>query len=174
MSSDNYKYKLAVIGGIGSGKSTLINSLTKSFPNSEYVNYDSVAKEILNKLESSEIQNLNNSEVFENPQKLAELENKLHPLVYKQALEVNSNSDLEIHEIPVLAESERSWPANLYSFFDYCLVLQVNKQERLNRLKNSRFGSFDVEKRINLQVTDSKRVAAAKKVSKIVVGLWNR
>jgi dephospho-CoA kinase len=97
--------------------------------------------------------------VFQNPEKLKELESIVHPLVRSRAAELLSSlpsSAMVIYTVPLLVEAQVALP------FDAIVSVEAPEAERVRRLVSSRGMSEDQAKaRIKSQATPLERAARA-------------
>lgn len=152
--------KIAITGGIGSGKST-VSKIIKEEGYSVFSCDEIYAELLCDKSFSESIKELFGPEIFENNlldrKKLSEIVfndaaalqklNKLaHPAVIKCAIQKMEGLYLSFCEVPLLFEN------GFESLFDGVIVIQRNKQDRINSvvLRDDLIGE-EVEKRINAQ-----------------------
>jgi len=172
-------YKVGIIGGIGSGKSTVAEYFTKL--GIKVVDADIIVRElttrssILNKIKKCfgkpALKNDGNLDrnylrkiIFKNYIKKKWLENLLHPLVY-QELERQANqakSPYCILVIPLLIESPPS-----HKLLDRILLIDSSKKLQLERsIKRDKTNSSMIKAIINSQATNQKRLQIADDVIK--------
>ncbi len=163
---------VGVTGGIGSGKSTVINSFKKLGEIAVYI-ADEEAKKLMNtsevickkliklfgedaykdsQLNRAFIANI----VFSDKEKLKKLNEAVHPEVYKHLqsfISENASKDYILYENAILFEN------NSDSFCDYIITVTANIETRIQRVKQrDNVTSEDVKKRMNNQWSDQKKV----------------
>ncbi len=142
--------KLAITGGIGSGKTTVLNWFkSKLIPtiNADKISHDLVAKgqkglqTIVDYFGESILDNsgeLNRSYmrqlIFTNPDAKSTLENILHPLIQQETKKQLTQLETEKHplavvEIPLLAETGRP------DYIDIVWAIDCSPKTQLNRVK---------------------------------------
>ena len=155
------KMKIAITGGIGSGKSTVLQYIKDmGYP---VFSCDEIYKEVIetktyieavqNRFPSvvidGKIQRKDLSDiVFHNPAALAVLNKIAHPLIMKELLKQMQACDNEIvfAEVPLLFEGE------FEALFDKVIILKRDNQERISSVqKRDGLTSTEVEQRINVQ-----------------------
>lgn len=97
--------------------------------------------------------------VFSNPEKLAELEAIVHPLVKQRARELIAavpETAIVIYTVPLLVEAQAELP------FDAVVTIEASEDERVKRLVKSR-GMTEIEalSRIRAQATPLERATRA-------------
>ena len=166
--------KVGLTGGIGSGKSTVSNILA-SYGFSVY-NSDNRAKWLMNNndnLKSNIISIFGNSsyfnnslnskyissKVFNDPLKLKELNNLVHPLVskdFKNWLSNKNSNDIIFKEAAILIESEA------YKELDKIIVISCPENIRIQRvLKRDGYTLESVQRRIQNQLSEIERIKYA-------------
>lgn len=153
---------IGVTGGVGSGKTTVLNEIKKIKPNCKLLLTDDIAKsqheigspiynkivelfskDILNKDKTINKNKLSNI-IFNDKEKLFELNKIIHPFVedyVKNYIEENKDS-LIILESAILIES------NLAKYCDNIIYVYVPKEIRMERLKLNR--NYSNEKILNI------------------------
>ena len=158
--------KIAITGGIGSGKSTVCNLLKQQgYP---VFSCDEIYREIMkspNYIQSVErifpsaVQNgkidktVLSSLVFSNPDKLKTLNRIAHPLVMKRLLaEMNESQEPVVFaEVPLLFEG------NFQNLFDGCLIVRRRKADRIQSVqKRDGLSKEEILSRIQNQVNHCK------------------
>lgn len=131
--------KIAITGGIGSGKTTLINFLKEKF-NIKIISVDNIVHEIIEepKIKEYLINNYQTTDrkiisniIFESndPFKLLYLENIVNEYFYPKLQKIfNENNNL-IVEVPLLYEK------GLHVLFDNIIVVNANLENRIDRIK---------------------------------------
>lgn len=155
------KKKIAITGGIGSGKSTVLHILGEmGYP---IFSCDEIYREIIDapeyiqkisaafpecikegKIDRKLLSNI----VFENCETLAKLNAIAHPLIMQRLLEKMDNcaSEKVFAEVPLLFEG------NYENLFDKVIVIYRNKDKRIESVVNRDQISFgSVKKRISTQ-----------------------
>ena len=159
--------KVVITGTIGSGKSYVSNILKTSY-NLPVLDVDMVAKEVRNhQAKDTIIQHfgdeiVTNGEidpkklgaiVFQNDQKLKELESMIHPLVYEEMLEFFHSHEyypLVIVEHPLVFEL--GWEKE----FDEVWLITCDPEVAIERLTNNRGYSREEANRILSKQEDNK------------------
>lgn len=153
--------KIAVTGGIGSGKSTVMKIIAgKGYPIfscDEIYSQLTSDRDFLNILRHSFGDILNSdgtldrkklSEiVFNNPAKLAELDKITHPAIYKEMFRMADEAGgICFCEVPLLFESGAE------SLFDGVIIVMRNEEQRIKSVaKRDKLLEQDVKKRISNQ-----------------------
>ena len=155
------KKKIAITGGIGSGKSTVLHILGEmGYP---IFSCDEIYREIIDapeyiqkisaafpecikegKIDRKLLSNI----VFENCETLAKLNAIAHPLIMQRLLEKMDNcaSEKVFAEVPLLFEG------NYENLFDKVIVIYRNKDKRIESVVNrDQISSGSVKKRISTQ-----------------------
>ena len=152
--------KIAVTGGIGSGKSTVLNFLREL--GFKVISLDNVYKQLLKesdfkKLIAAEFGNVFSSDgsldrnklaemVFSDSEKLIKLNNLTHPLIYKRAFEQAQNFKLCFFEVPLLFEEGGE------SKFDEVIVIVRDTENRIKSVElRDNLSEDEVKIRINRQ-----------------------
>lgn len=153
--------KIAVTGGIGSGKSTVMKIIAgKGYPifscdeiysqltsDSDFLNilrhsFGDILKSdgTLDRKKLSEI-------VFNNPAKLAELDKITHPAIYKEMFRMADEAGgICFCEVPLLFESGAE------SLFDGVIIVMRNEEQRIKSVTaRDKLPEQDVKKRISNQ-----------------------
>lgn len=157
------KLKIAVTGGIGSGKSTVMEMLKNAGYNT--ISCDVIAKNLfddkevklaLSRIFPDAVRSINlpvdrkkiSDQVFADKEKLKELNQLTHPLIVKKALEEADNfGGISFIEVPLLFEGE------FVSLFDSVIVVKRDKKARVESvIKRSNLTESEVLARINNQV----------------------
>lgn len=153
--------KIAVTGGIGSGKSTVMKIIAgKGYPIfscDEIYSQLTSDRDFLNILRHSFGDILNSdgtldrkklSEiVFNNPAKLAELDKITHPAIYKEMFRMADEAGgICFCEVPLLFESRAE------SLFDGVIIVMRNEEQRIKSVTaRDKLPEQDVKKRISNQ-----------------------
>lgn len=153
---------IGVTGGVGSGKTTVLNEIKKIKPNCKLLLTDDIAKsqhnigspvynkivELFSKTILNEDETINKNKlsniIFNDKEKLFELNKIIHPFVedyVKNYIEENKDS-LIILESAILIES------NLAKYCDNIIYVYVPKEIRMERLKLNR--NYSNEKILNI------------------------
>ena len=164
----NGKLKIAITGGIGSGKSAFSNFiLDENYP---VINVDVVSKEIL--LSDKEVRSKVEKEfgkesfinreinkkflaekIFSNPQNVIKINSIVHPKVIEK-VNILITEKLEDSDI-VFAEAALIYEAEMDKYFDYVVLITAEDKLRLDR--KVRFDNFSKEqflKRDENQIPD--------------------
>lgn len=155
--------KIAVTGGIGSGKSLAIKALSDSGYST--VSCDEIAKNLYDKMEvraklkllfpnavSKDLSFVDrkaiSDEVFCDKAKLKALNDLTHPLIVKEAIELaETNGGLNFIEVPLLFEG------GFEKLFDGVLVVKRSKEKRIESVKlRSSLSEEEIVARMNNQV----------------------
>lgn len=153
--------KIAVTGGIGSGKSTVMKIIAEKgypiFSCDEIYSQLTSDRDFLNNLRHSFGDILNSdgtldrkklSEiVFNNPAKLAELDKITHPAIYKEMFRMADEAGgICFCEVPLLFESGAE------SLFDGVIIVMRNEEQRIKSVTaRDKLPEQDVKKRISNQ-----------------------
>jgi len=157
---------IALTGGIASGKSTVLEMLSKKFP---VIDSDAIVAELYkNKRVCSKIKNelgtCDKKElsgiVFNNKNKRTLLEKILHPLVLKEIKSQlkrlkKQNKKIAFVDVPLLFESGSE------KKFDYTLCVCCTKSQQIERLHKKGFSRRDALMRINSQMLLKKKIKYA-------------
>lgn len=165
------KIKIAITGGIGSGKSSVSDYLEKKgYP---VLRADLIAKEMMaqnadiKKLiikefgeESYEGDRLNTkfiaANVFNNEDNVLKINAIVHPPVMERIDNI-SNELFQKHNI-VFIETALVYEANLEDFFDYILLVFADEKQRIQRVINRENISEDeVRARMHHQIPDEEK-----------------
>lgn len=165
------KIKIAITGGIGSGKSSVSDYLEKKgYP---VLRADLIAKEMMaqnadiKKLiikefgeESYEGDRLNTkfiaANVFNNEDNVLKINAIVHPPVMERIDNI-SNELFQKHNI-VFIETALVYEANLEDFFDYILLVLADEKQRIQRVINRENISEDeVRARMHHQIPDEEK-----------------
>lgn len=166
--------KIGLTGGIGSGKSTVAQYFAElGVP---IIDADRIAHELLEQNSSIRNQlveyfgkNLLDSQqnidrrklraiVFDDPQKLAWLENLLHPLIEKEMLKRSKEIKYPycIFVIPLLLEKQKEY------LVDRVLIVNITQQKQIERAaRRDKTADKEVKKIIAVQVNPQQRLTAA-------------
>ncbi|MBO5738060.1 dephospho-CoA kinase [bacterium] len=152
--------KIAIVGNIASGKSTVENFIkAKGY---KVYDTDKIAHKILT-LNKNVIDEFGTNEraklakiVFSEPEKLKKLEEIIHPLVKKEILSIfENNFNIVFISVPQLFE------AGFESLFDKIIYVTAEKNIRKNRLiKRNNYTEEEALKRIEAQNEDNKKEKA--------------
>lgn len=163
---------IGITGGIGSGKSTVVDRF-KSLGNIAVYIADVEAKNLMNTssvIKSKLIELFGNESykdnklnkefiakiVFSNKEKLNQLNEIVHPEVYKHLINFikkNALKDYILYENAILFEN------NSDSFCDYIITVTASESTRINRvIARDNVSELDVKNRINNQWKESKKV----------------
>ncbi len=160
--------KVAVTGGIGSGKSTLIKILSElgylTISCDDEIKKMYQEKEIVDNLKTMFPEAVENGElnktiiskiVFEKKERLKKLNGYMHPIVLKRCFErANSESKngVAFIEVPLLFEG------GLENQFDKVIVVLRDKEQRIESVVNrSKLNREEIEERINNQIDYDKK-----------------
>lgn len=165
------KLKIAVTGGIGSGKSTVCDFIkSEGFP---VIYADDISKEILSSEKSiqkkiikefgeeSFIDDKPNVEflseiVFSDPQKVKNINSILHPPTIKK-IEKLCEKFLQQNNL-VFVEAALIYEAEMEDLFDYILLVAAPEEDRINRtMKSKGLDHSEVVKRIKNQLPEEKK-----------------
>ena len=166
--------RVALTGGIASGKSTVANELARR--GAVIIDADELAREVVEpgtpglaaivrrfgdgvlaggQLDRAALAKI----VFADPQARRDLEGIIHPAVRRRAAELEAavpHTSVIVHMIPLLVETGQE------SDFDLCVVVDVDYQTQLERLMaRGPMSREEAESRIAAQATREQRLAAA-------------
>jgi dephospho-CoA kinase len=169
------KLKVAVTGGIGSGKSSLCNV----FKNHGYaiLSSDLTAKEIM--IHNAEVKKqiikcfgkesyisdkLNiqhlSKEVFSNPEKTIQINSIVHPATIRE-IQKQIEKEFEKKDI-VFVESALIYEAKIHKNFDFVILVYSDDNEKITRVtKRDNVNPDSVIARINNQIPDEKKKTRA-------------
>lgn len=153
----------AVTGGIGSGKSTVMEYISslgyKTISCDEEINNlykEESVKKVLADIFPTAVRDdvIDRKEIariiFNDKEKLTELENYIHPLVMERCIKLareNNQQKIAFIEVPLLFES------NLESLFDGVIIVVRDKKERIESVKmRSNLTENEIIDRIKNQV----------------------
>jgi dephospho-CoA kinase len=164
---------VALTGGIGSGKSLAGEYFSRL--GAIVVDSDQLARDVIERgtpgfdevltrfgddiLTNGEIDRKKlGSIVFSNPAQLAELEAITHPRIqaaFAEVVESAGESDIVINQIPLLVETGG------VDRFDRVVVILSDLENRVKRLQARGLTNQEINRRINVQVSDEERVEVA-------------
>ncbi|MCX6170598.1 MAG: dephospho-CoA kinase [Ignavibacteriales bacterium] len=169
------KLKIAVTGGIGSGKSLVTTIIEKSgYP---VIRSDEVAKELMRKDEaikrkiikefgppSYNEKGLNTKylaeNIFTHPQKVEKINSIVHPPTINKIEELTSQ--LFLKSKIVFVESALIYEANIQDWFDYVILIYADEATRIARvMKRETITQEDLRNRIGSQISDEQKKGAA-------------
>jgi dephospho-CoA kinase len=165
--------KVAVTGGIGSGKSAVGEILEEL--GAVIVDADELARTVIERgnsgydqvlaafgdevLTSGEIDRAKLAGlVFSDPELRKKLEGIIHPLVREAAEEIMKSApsgSVVVNEIPLLFET------NGAKRFDFVIAVQTPMELRIERLSQRGMKLYEIEKRIAVQASDQERASIA-------------
>ncbi len=165
--------KVAVTGGIGSGKSAVGEILEEL--GAVIVDADELARTVIERgnsgydqvlaafgdeiLTSGEIDRAKLAGlVFSDPELRKKLEGIIHPLVREAAEEIMKSApsgSVVVNEIPLLFET------NGAKRFDFVIAVQTPMELRIERLSQRGMKLYEIEKRIAAQASDQERASIA-------------
>ncbi len=165
--------KVAVTGGIGSGKSAVGEILEEL--GAVIVDADELARTVVERgnsgydqviatfgdevLTSGEIDRAKLADlVFSDPELRKKLEGIIHPLVREAAEEIMKSApsgSVVVNEIPLLFET------NGAKRFDFVIAVQTPMELRIERLSQRGMKLYEIEKRIAAQASDQERASIA-------------
>jgi dephospho-CoA kinase len=169
------KLKIAITGGIGSGKSS-VSKIVESF-GFPVIKADDVAKELMLKDESVKKKIIKSfgkesftekginskylaDSVFSNKDKVEKINSIIHPPTVKK-IEAISKKLFEKHNL-VFVESALVYEAKIQKLFDYVILIYTEEEIRISRkIENDRMNRLDVEKRMSFQIPDEKKTDRA-------------
>lgn len=151
--------KIAVTGGIGSGKTTVCNILNRlgyKVVSCDEV-YKQISDEVLVTVLKDEFPNvidgviINKKKlaetVFKDEVKLKKLNSLTHPLIMKKVFKVMDEQNILFAEVPLLFESGYD------KYFDKIIVVKRDLQQRIDSIiKRDNLSKADIKKRINSQI----------------------
>ncbi len=165
--------KVAVTGGIGSGKSA-VGAILEEL-GAVIVDADELARTVIERgnsgydqvlaafgdeiLTSGEIDRAKLAGlVFSDPELRKKLEGIIHPLVREAAEEIMKSApsgSVVVNEIPLLFET------NGAKRFDFVIAVQTPMELRIERLSQRGMKLYEIEKRIAVQASDQERASIA-------------
>ena len=169
------KLKIAITGGIGSGKSS-VSKIVESF-GFPVIKADDVAKELMLKDESVKKKIIKSfgkesftekgintkylaDNVFSNKDKVEKINSIIHPPTIKKIEEI-SKKLFEKHNL-VFVESALVYEAKIQKLFDYVILIYAEEEIRIARkIENDSMKRLDVEKRMSFQILDEKKTDRA-------------
>lgn len=151
--------KIAVTGGIGSGKTTVCNILNRlgyKVVSCDEV-YKQISDEVLVTVLKDEFPNvidgviINKKKlaetVFKDEVKLKKLNSLTHPLIMEKVFKVMGEQNILFAEVPLLFESGYD------KYFDKIIVVKRDLQQRIDSIiKRDNLSKADIKKRINSQI----------------------
>ena len=164
---------IALTGGIGSGKSSAGSLLARL--GAIYISADQLARDVLERGEEGYNQvvaqfgdeiltngainrNILAEIVFKDSNKRSLIEKITHPLIQKRFTEICKSlpdSSVVVYEIPLLAENTEN--ADRISEFDAILLIESEREIRINRLAERGLNRDQVEGRMAAQSSDDAR-----------------
>jgi dephospho-CoA kinase len=171
--------RIAVTGGIGSGKSAVAARLAAH--GAVVVDADRIAREVVEPgtaglaavvaefgvavltADGSLDRPAMAAIVFADPGRRAALEGIVHPLVGRRSAQLLAEAPadaLVVYDVPLLAESAGG-PHGRTSEFDSVVVVEAPLEERVTRLLARGLTEADARSRITVQATDEQRRAIA-------------
>ncbi|MBI5731536.1 MAG: dephospho-CoA kinase [Ignavibacteriales bacterium] len=169
------KLKIAITGGIGSGKSS-VSKIVESF-GFPVIKADDIAKELMLKDESVKKKIIKSfgkesftekginskylaDSVFSNKDKVEKINSIIHPPTVKK-IEAISKKLFEKHNL-VFVESALIYEAKIQKLFDYVILIYAEEEIRISRkIENDKMNRLDVEKRMSFQIPDEKKTDRA-------------
>ncbi len=169
------KYKVAVTGGIGSGKSLFCKFLEEL--NYHVIHADDLGKEILvnDKEVKKEIisefgknsydgEKLNRKylaeEVFNYPENVLKINSIIHPRVISDTIKLMDEYLMENNI--VFSEAALIYEADMENLFDYVVLITADEKIRMKRKKESdNLSETDFIKRQNNQIPDEEKMKRA-------------
>lgn len=169
------KLKIAITGGIGSGKSALADYLFSK--NIKVINADKIAKELLagdaaikNKIikafgEESYHDNGPNKKylaekVFSDPAKVLKINSIIHPAAIKKIAALNEEY-LKTDNI-VFTEAALIYEAEMQDMFDFIILIRSDENTRIERvIARDKFNREEILKRIENQYSDEEKAGAS-------------
>jgi dephospho-CoA kinase len=170
--------KVALTGGIGSGKSAAGDFFEDL--GAVVVDADQLARDVIERgtdgfdelvatfgdeiltngiLDRSKLGQI----VFADPNARKTLEEIIHPLVAEAFEEIVQSSPADsviIYQIPILVETKGQ------DRFDYIITVEATLENRTARLKNRGLKGYEIDSRMKAQASDSERAAIADAVFK--------
>jgi dephospho-CoA kinase len=169
------KLKIAITGGIGSGKSALAEYITsKDF---KVINADKIAKEILiedakvkEKIikafgeESYTAQGVNakylSDTVFSSPAKVDKINSIVHPAVIKKVEQLNAEY-LKTESI-VFTEAALIYEAEMQDLFNFIVLVKSDEETRIKRIiERDKKDREEILQRMQNQYSDEEKAGAA-------------
>ena len=157
--------KIAITGGIGSGKSTFLTLLHNQYPDILQVSMDSLAHKALNTPELQEycLKNFASTDrkeighIIFNPKNIFEmafLEFKIYPIVFNELKQLFTENENLFVEVPLLYEK------GFQNFFDKVIVVSCPLPIRFERVKKRDFRSDEqihqiLSKQLPQEIKDS-------------------
>jgi len=169
------KLKIAITGGIGSGKSS-VSKIVESF-GFPVIKADDVAKELMMKDESIKKKIIKTfgkesftekgintkylaENVFSSKDKVGKINSIIHPPTIKKIEEI-SKKLFEKHDL-VFIESALVYEAKAQKLFDYVILIYAEEEIRIARkIENDSMTRIEVEKRMSFQIPDEKKTDRA-------------
>ena len=159
--------KVAITGGIGSGKSTFANHmLAKGYP---VIKADILAKELYvtnEELKQKVIAEFGDEvypdgsfdrialyqKAFRDEEKVKKLNALVHPVVIK---EINTLMSFHQDDEIVFVEAALIFEANMEKLFDYVILITADEKIRIDRtMKRENISSYEVKQRMKFQIPD--------------------
>ena len=165
--------KVALTGGIGSGKSAAGDFFEDL--GAVVVDADQLARDVIERgtdgfdelvatfgdeiltngiLDRSKLGQI----VFADPGARKTLEGIIHPRVaeaFDEIIEDSPDDAVVIYQIPILVETKGQ------DRFDYVIAVEATLENRISRLKNRGLKGYEIEARMKVQATDEERAAIA-------------
>jgi dephospho-CoA kinase len=165
--------KVALTGGIGSGKSAAGDFFEDL--GAVVVDADQLARDVIERgtdgfdelvatfgdeiltngiLDRSKLGQI----VFADPGARKTLEGIIHPRVaeaFDEIIEDSPDDAVIIYQIPILVETKGQ------DRFDYIITVEATLENRISRLKNRGLKGYEIEARMKVQATDEERAAIA-------------
>ncbi|MCX6173546.1 MAG: dephospho-CoA kinase [Ignavibacteriales bacterium] len=169
------KLKIAITGGIGSGKSS-VSKIIESF-GFPVIKTDDLAKELMLKDESIKKKIIKSfgkesftekgintkylaDNVFINKEKVEKINSIIHPPTIRKIEEI-SKKFFKKHNL-VFVESALVYEAKIQKLFDYVILIYAEEEIRIARkIENNSMNRLDVEKRMSFQIPDEKKTDRA-------------
>ena len=174
--------KIAITGGIASGKSKLSNFLkskgevvidldviSHSLTDSDEDTISDIAEIFGDDIKSKSggiDRKLLASKVFSNSESKKQLEKILHPRIRQGMIDLieSVKKDNVFVEVQLLAEK------NLGSLFDHIIIVSVSREQQINRLKNIRMMNYNLINQIlDSQLSDEDRKSKLNKYSNSII-----
>lgn len=171
MKSIDKKFKIAITGSIGSGKTLLSNYfIEKGYP---VLSADLISKDLLQNNQQikakiikvfgdqSYTDNILNKKflsekVFASEENVEKINSIVHPYVIKQ-IETESNNLLKSHSI-VFTEAALIYEADMEDLFDYVILVTSEEDIRLQRkIQSENYTEEEFFKRNNNQIPDKEK-----------------